>query len=281
MAAGAAEGQRRVAAPVEEQQRLLAGRRVSSSGRAPAAATASRADPAGGGVFARRSISPIVGSAGAAVTLRQGQAPVAAGLTLSTVSSDGVAETSTTGIPRGGAHHRHVAGVVDDAFVLLEAGVVLLVDDDQPQVAIGQEQRRPRADDQLCASPRSTGPPVAPALRLERSECHSAAPPKRAAETVEPVGGQRDLGQQDQHLSVRPQRRGDGFEIDLGLAGPGDAVEQGDRISAVDGGDAFAARGGLGVRQNSTGSGLDQAGRPARLPERRSVSSAPASVSPG
>ena len=44
------------------------------------------------------------------------------------------------------AHHRHVAGVILDAFLLLEARLVRLVDDDQAEVGIGQEQRRAGAD---------------------------------------------------------------------------------------------------------------------------------------
>jgi hypothetical protein len=45
-------------------------------------------------------------------------------------------------------------------------------------------------------------------------------------EAVEEVFGQRDFGQQDQHLPPHPQRLGDGFEIGLGLARPGHPVEQ-------------------------------------------------------
>ena len=44
------------------------------------------------------------------------------------------------------AHHGDVAGVVLDAFLLLEARFMRLVDDNQPEVAVGQEQRRARAD---------------------------------------------------------------------------------------------------------------------------------------
>ena len=33
------------------------------------------------------------------------------------------------------AHHRHVAGIVEDAVFLLVGGVVLLIDDDQAKLA--------------------------------------------------------------------------------------------------------------------------------------------------
>ena len=45
------------------------------------------------------------------------------------------------------AHHRHVARVIVHAVLLLVGGVVLLIDDDQAEVGIGQKQRRARADD--------------------------------------------------------------------------------------------------------------------------------------
>ena len=43
------------------------------------------------------------------------------------------------------ADHGHVAGVVDDPVLLLEGGVVLLVDDDEAQFREGQEEGRARA----------------------------------------------------------------------------------------------------------------------------------------
>ena len=45
-------------------------------------------------------------------------------------------------------------------------------------------------------------------------------------EAVEEILGQRDLGQQDEHLPPHPQRLRNGFEIGLGLARSGNPVEQ-------------------------------------------------------
>ena len=53
-----------------------------------------------------------------------------------------------------------------------------------------------------------------------------------ALEALQPLGRERDLGQQHQHLPAGAQRRGDGLEIDLGLAGAGHAVEQRDAAAA-------------------------------------------------
>ena len=44
------------------------------------------------------------------------------------------------------AHHRRVAGVILDAVLLLEARLVRFVDDDQPELRIGQKQSGARAD---------------------------------------------------------------------------------------------------------------------------------------
>ena len=46
-----------------------------------------------------------------------------------------------------GAHHRQVAGLVAELLVLLEGGVVLLVDDEEPEVLTGAKtaERTPTA----------------------------------------------------------------------------------------------------------------------------------------
>ena len=77
------------------------------------------------------------------------------------------------------AHHGHVAGVVDDALLLLERGLVLLVDDDQAEVGERQEQRGAGADhDRRRAS--ATARQVMRRTREVRSECQTAgATPKR------------------------------------------------------------------------------------------------------
>ena len=49
---------------------------------------------------------------------------------------------------------------------------------------------------------------------------------------LEEIAGERDLREKDEHLPAGFDRRGDGLEIDLGLARTGDAVEERDRIAA-------------------------------------------------
>src|SRR5690606_21576722 len=63
------------------------------------------------------------------------------------------------------AHHRYVAGMVAYALLLLEAGLMRLVDDDEAEIGEGHEQRRARTDDNLRL-PACDGSPGAPPLGL-------------------------------------------------------------------------------------------------------------------
>ena len=148
---------------------------------------------------------------------------------LTWLSTEGVAEASTAGKrPRLAAHHGHVARLVVDAVVLLEALVVLLVDHDQAEIDVGQEQRRAGADDHA----RLAGcgcPPGAGALgRGQRRVPLDRRAAEAAREAVHELAGQRDLRQHDQRLAALLQRAGDGLEVDLRLARAGDAIEQRD-----------------------------------------------------
>ncbi len=125
-----------------------------------------------------------------------------------------------------GAQHRHVAGVVERAVLLLVGAVVLLVDDDQAEVGEGQEERGAGADDEAGVAGGDRGPgPAAGGLR------HAGVPlggagAEAGLDPVEELGGEGYLGEKDQGLAAAGQRLGDGFEIDLGLAGAGDALEE-------------------------------------------------------
>ena len=50
------------------------------------------------------------------------------------------------GLGEACAHHRHVARVIDDAVLLLERGLVLLIDHHEAEIGERQEQRRAGAD---------------------------------------------------------------------------------------------------------------------------------------
>jgi hypothetical protein len=124
------------------------------------------------------------------------------------------------------AHHRNVARIVAHALFLLEAGLMRFVDHDQAEPCEGQEQRRSRADHHLRAA-FGYGAVGASALgRFERGMPQHRRRAEPLLEAVEEVFGQRDFGQQDQHLPPHPQRLGDGFEIGFGLARSCHPVEQ-------------------------------------------------------
>ena len=101
-----------------------------------------------------------------------------------------------------------------------------LVDHDQPEPGIGQEQGRARADHDLGLA-RDDGPPGPPPLgRLEGRVPQHRRHAEAVLEAAQEVLGQRDLGEQDQHLPAALQRGGDPLEIAFGLARSGHAVEQ-------------------------------------------------------
>ncbi len=110
---------------------------------------------------------------------------------------------------------------------------MFLIDDDQAQIGEGQEQRGPCAHDQL----RHRFVPTICQQRLRSvmvtPQCHSPGrAPKRASTRVRNSAVQRDFRQQDQRLPALRQTCGDGLQIDLGLARPGDPAQQGGAIAA-------------------------------------------------
>ena len=127
------------------------------------------------------------------------------------------------------AHHRHVAGIVEDAVLLLVGRVVLLVDDDQSELVERQEQRRARAGDHPDAALRHLPPDALAHARREIRMPFAGLGAEAVLEALEKGMRQRDLGQQDEHLVILLQRRGHRLEIDLRLARSGDAVDQRDR----------------------------------------------------
>ena len=145
----------------------------------------------------------------------------------SQLSGRGVAVPATSTAPRvGGAFAGDGAGVVGGVALLLVGGVVLLVDDDQAEVADGGEDGRARADaDARLAA--AQPPPLVVALagregRVEDREAVAEA----GAEAGDGLRREADLGDEDDRALAALQRRLDRGQVDLGLAGAGDAVEE-------------------------------------------------------
>ena len=143
------------------------------------------------------------------------------------------------------AHHRHVAGVIVHAVFLLVGRVVLLIDDDQAEIGVGQKQRRARADDDGDFAVGDRPPGARAAARRELRMPFRRAHAEARGEAVEELRGERDLRHQDQALPAGADRVGHRLEINFGLARAGDAVEQRDRIAALGDG-CFQRRGGGG-----------------------------------
>ena len=177
MAATPAERERRVAAPVQEQHRLLAPcPRFFDGGDC-----ARRQPPAARRTFALEVDQGDVGQPRRAEASGKSEPAVASAL--------GV-EPRLDRRRRGGehdrrllesrTHDRHVARVVDDAFLLLVGALVLLVDHDEAEVGERQKERRARADNhgRLAARDRR---PDAFALALRQAGVPFGGPARRSA----------------------------------------------------------------------------------------------------
>ena len=229
-AAGAAQRQRRIAAAVEEQQRLLLAlerdlhrlgqpRRDEAPARRAFAAHVDRLD--------HRHVL-------AAEALGQLDALVAAAprvdLRFDRRRRRGEHHRNLRDAP---AHHRHVAGVIVRAVLLLVGRVVLLIDDDEAEIGIGQKQRRARADHDRDFVRRHRRPGALARARRKLRMPFRRPHAEALGEAVERLRGERDLRHQDQRLPLLADVLRHRLEIDFGLARAGDAVEQRHRGAAL------------------------------------------------
>jgi hypothetical protein len=139
---------------------------------------------------------------------------------------------------RGGAQHdrdvalvrapdRHVARRVAQALLLLEGGIVLLVDHDQAQARQRHEYRK-------TGTEHNVGPPglgveeTARACRIGHATvgAHHVGVRKTRGDTTFQLRRKRDFGHQHQCLAAARQNFGNGAQVNLGLAAAGHAVQQ-------------------------------------------------------
>ena len=222
-------GQRCIAPAIEEEQRLftaldrdlhLAGqrRRDETPGRR---ALATQIDG-----FDRRHTL-------AAETLRQREPPVAAAPGVNFRFKRGRRRRQHHRDARNvAAHHGHIAGVVAHAVLLFVGGVMLLIDDNEAEIGVGQKQRRARAnhDGNFTIGNRAPGP--RPPARRQLRMPFRRADAKAGRKSVKKLRRQRNFRHQDQRLPAVADRIGNRLEIDLSLARAGDAVEERDRVAA-------------------------------------------------
>ena len=132
--------------------------------------------------------------------------------------------------PRAGAARRArrptVARVVAGVALVLVGGVVLLVDDDQPEVRDRGEDGGARADGDPRLA-RAQPPPLVVALALpQRGVQQRDGVAEARLEAADGLRRERDLGHEHDHALAALERRGGGAQVDLGLARAGDAVQQ-------------------------------------------------------
>jgi hypothetical protein len=139
-----------------------------------------------------------------------------------------VAEPSSTLAPlEPAAVDGQVARRVARAFLLLEAGVVLLVDHDQPEPRQRGQHRQPRA--QHDAAWPGARPASAQALRRRQAAVQrdqADGPAKARAKRASSCGVRLISGTSTSTCAARPPARGGGAQVDLGLAAAGGAVQQ-------------------------------------------------------
>ena len=217
---------RRIAAPVEEHQALLATSDAILQGRDQ-------------GRRKRRVAGHLLGDAvhvdeahlrqGAPADPRgHGKAPVAStlGLVPAFQRRGGRAQDHGSAFELA-AIDREVARRVTGAFLALVGRVVLLVDHDQPEARHGAEHRQPRAEHDVGAAQVGRQPVLEPLCRGETAvQGHDQAARKALGKSGFELRSQVDFRHQHQRLSPALQHAGDGAQVDLGLAAAGAAVQQ-------------------------------------------------------
>ena len=152
----------------------------------------------------------------------------------------------------GGALRRDRARVVARVGLLLVRGVVLLVDDHEPETAHRREDRRACADDDPRLAPRDPIALVAPLGLAERrvENRHRVAEP--LAKAPDGLRRERDLRHEHDRAEAARERRLARLEVDLGLPAPGRPDEQEMRTALlVEALDDPGDRGDLLLRQRS------------------------------
>ena len=146
------------------------------------------------------------------------------------------AAVESLGRGRGGAQHkraavtprhlcRHLARVVARTGTLLVTGLMLLVDDDEAQVAERAKERRAGAHDHARGTAGDHIPLVQALAGREARMEHGDRLAKTRAEAADGLGRQRDLGHEHAGRTAGRQHALDGGEVHLGFAGAGDTVD--------------------------------------------------------
>ncbi len=126
-----------------------------------------------------------------------------------------------------GPQKREVARRVAQPVLLLEGGIVFLVDDHQAQLRERSEHRQPRADQHPGVARLSVAPGTQAfafgQVAVQRGQRHVG---EARAEAPDQLGGKVDLRDQDERLAATRQDLRDHREIDFGLAAAGHSPQE-------------------------------------------------------
>jgi hypothetical protein len=125
-----------------------------------------------------------------------------------------------------GTHHCEIAGrVAETPLVLLEGCIVLLVDDDQPEVRNRGEHGRARAEHDAGVAAEGIAPGEEPLVIGQGRMQHRHRRLEARAKTLEKLRRQSDLRHEQQRAPAGAQHLLDEPQVDLGLAAAGDPVQ--------------------------------------------------------
>src|SRR5258708_14471668 len=122
--------------------------------------------------------------------------------------------------------------MVDDALLLLEGDVMLLVDHDEAEIGKRQKQRRTRADNDHRAFFGDLAPCGAAFGMAEIGMPFDRRGAEARMKAREKLRAERDLRQEHKSLPVTRERRRDGGKIDFPLARSGATIEEGNGKTA-------------------------------------------------
>ena len=121
---------------------------------------------------------------------------------------------------------RDLTCVVARAGTLLVAGLVLLVDDNETQVAERAKERRASAHDNTCGTAGNHVPLVQALTGRKARMEHGDRLAKARAEAADGLGRQRDLGYEHAGRTAGCQHALNRRKVDLGFAGTGNAIDK-------------------------------------------------------
>ena len=124
------------------------------------------------------------------------------------------------------APHGEIARRVTEAFVLFIRGVVLLVDDDEPELLEGREYRGASADDDPRAAAVGAAPRIAARAHGETRVHDRDARAEAPLKALDQLWRQGDFRHQHQRLAAAPERRANHPQIHLRLAAARHSVQK-------------------------------------------------------